>query len=95
VTQTVSAPPPPSTQYTLTVAKWNLGGSGTVTSADGRINCGSACASSYSGGTKVTLSAAPAAGSVFWGWTGACSGTGTCTVTLGSNTRVTALFGRR
>jgi hypothetical protein len=40
----------------------------------------------------VTLTAAPASGSTFIGWSGACSGTGTCNVTLGANAGVTALF---
>jgi hypothetical protein len=39
------------------------------------------------------LTAAPAAGSTFTGWSGgSCSGTGTCTVTLSAATTVTATF---
>jgi hypothetical protein len=42
----------------------------------------------------VTLTAAPAAGSAFTGWSGGgCSGTGTCAVALAADVTVTANFG--
>src|SRR5206468_3823127 len=57
------------------------------------ISCGATCAAAYASGTVVTLTAAPAAGSTFSGWSGgSCSGTGTCTVTLSAATTVTATF---
>ena len=40
----------------------------------------------------VTLTAVPAAGSIFAGWSGACAGTGTCAVTVNTATGVTATF---
>jgi hypothetical protein len=47
----------------------------------------------YMQGSTITLTATPAAGSLFIGWTGGgCSGTGTCTVTMNGNTTVTAQF---
>jgi hypothetical protein len=67
-------------------------GAGTVTSSPAGINCGSTCSSTFSSGTLVTLSAVPAAGSSFAGWSGACSGTGACSVTLDSAKSVTATF---
>lgn len=79
-------------RYALTVNK-SGSGSGTVTSGDGGINCGSTCLHSYAGGTMVTLTATPASGSTFAGFTGGgCSGTGTCTVTTRSAQFVTATF---
>src|SRR5205823_4903352 len=63
---------------------------GTVTSTPAGITCGTSCAGSYASGTAVTLTAAPAAGSVFTGWSGGCTGTGSCMVTLTSATTVTA-----
>jgi hypothetical protein len=42
----------------------------------------------------VTLTAAAGNGSVFAGWTGACSGTATCTVVLDQARAVTARFSR-
>ena len=77
--------------YTLSVAK-SGNGAGTVTSSPSGIDCGSNCAQSFTGGTSVTLTAAAAAGSAFTGWSGACSGTGVCMVTLGADTSVDAHF---
>ena len=63
----------------------------TVTSE--RINCGTVCEAYYVTGTIVTLYASASPGSTFAGWSGGgCSGTGDCTVTLGSDTDVTATF---
>ena len=49
---------------------------GTVTSDIAGINCGSTCSAKYNAGTVVTLTATPAAGKTFLGWSNACSGTG-------------------
>jgi hypothetical protein len=70
-------------------------GEGTVTSAPPGISCGTDCANSYEPGQLVTLNAAPAPGSGFDGWGGACSGTAiACTVTLDQAREVTATFFR-
>lgn len=45
-------------------------GSGTVTSSPLGINCGSICSASFTQNGVVTLTASPAAGSAFEGWTG-------------------------
>ncbi len=71
-------------------------GAGRVTSAPAGISCGqgaTACGVSAAQGSTWTLTAAPAAGSRFDGWSGPCSGTGPCTVTVGAETHVTATFG--
>jgi hypothetical protein len=78
------------TRYDLSVLKAG-GGTGTVASADGKIICGSTCSASYTSGTQLTLTAAPTSGT-FAGWSGACSGTGTCTVTMNAAKSVTATF---
>ncbi|WP_237155056.1 InlB B-repeat-containing protein [Oryzibacter oryziterrae] len=77
--------------YTLTVAKAGSG-SGTVTSDPSGISCGSTCSADYMQGTEVTLAAVATSGSVFSGWSGGCSGTGACVVTLDSAKAVTATF---
>jgi hypothetical protein len=79
-------------QQILTVAKSGSGG-GTVTSSPAGIDCGPTCSSSFPTGTIVTLTAAPASGSTFTGWSGGgCSGTGTCQVSLTTDVAVTATF---
>jgi photosystem II stability/assembly factor-like uncharacterized protein len=78
-------------QHTLTVAKVGTG-SGTVTSSPAGINCGDDCSETYDQGTSVTLTATPASGCIFTGWSGACSGTGACTVTTNAAKSVTATF---
>jgi Fe-S cluster biogenesis protein NfuA len=77
--------------YTLTVTKRGTG-KGTVTSTPSGISCGSDCSQTYRSGTVVTLGRTAAAGSAFVGWSGACSGTGTCQVTMSAAKSVTASF---
>jgi len=66
-------------------------GAGTVASAPAGIDCGSVCSRTFGAGAVVTLSATPAAGSVFTGWSGGgCSGAAPCTVTVAGATSVSA-----
>jgi hypothetical protein len=81
--------PPPDKMLTLTKAG---GGTGTVTSNPAGISCGAACAHAFKHGTAVTLTAVASARSRFAGWSGACLGTGTCTLTMSANRSVTATF---
>jgi aryl-phospho-beta-D-glucosidase BglC (GH1 family) len=67
-------------------------GSGTVTSSPGGINCGTSCTANYANGTSVTLTAAAASGSAFAGWSGSCSGTGSCVLAMTASRSVTATF---
>lgn len=80
---------------TLTVSKTGLG-AGSVSSSPAGILCGADCASqsaAFNQGTVVTLSAAPAAGSLFSGWQGGgCTGKSACKVSLSENKLVKAKF---
>jgi uncharacterized delta-60 repeat protein len=78
---------------TLSVTK-SGSGTGTVASSPAGIDCGSTCSSPFAA-IPITLTATPATGSVFSGWSGGgCSGTGTCRVQLSSDEQVTATFTR-
>jgi hypothetical protein len=68
------------------------GGAGAVTSTPAGISCGTDCTEPYPSGTAVTLTATPAAGATFTGWSGDCTGTGPCTVTMTTNRAATASF---
>ncbi|HEX3906696.1 MAG TPA: Ig-like domain repeat protein, partial [Mycobacteriales bacterium] len=67
-------------------------GTGTISSDPSGIDCGTTCSADYDHGTTVTLTATPDAGSGFAGWTGDCSGTDPCTVTLDAAKSVGATF---
>ncbi|MGC4000805.1 MAG: hypothetical protein QM767_26480 [Anaeromyxobacter sp.] len=86
-----AAPAPPPGQHVLTVLSQG-DGAGTVRSAPGGLDCGTACAAPFDEGTEVTLTATAADGSTFAGWGGACSGTDPCQVTLDVDVVVSARF---
>jgi formylglycine-generating enzyme required for sulfatase activity len=75
-------------------------GGGSVSSSAGGISCTQAaggsqsgtCAASFPESQTVTLTATPTAGSTFAGWSGACSGTGNCVITMSAARSVTATF---
>ena len=75
--------------YTLSVG---VTGGGTVTSSPSGISCGSTCSASFATGSQVTLNEAPGNGYIFSGWGGACSGIGSCVVTMSAPESVTATF---
>jgi hypothetical protein len=74
---------------TLTVS---VTGSGAVSSAPGGIDCGTACTAQFAANSSVTLTATPAAGSAFVGWSGDCTGAGACMVTMDGAKTATASF---
>ncbi len=78
--------------HTLTVSREDAVG-GTVSSDRPGIVCGATCSHPFENGATVTLSATPASGYAFTGWSeGGCSGTGSCQVTLYADNEVTAHF---
>ena len=79
-------------RYGLSVSKAGTG-SGTVTSSPAGIDCGPSCNAQFDSGTSITLTATPASGSSFAGWSGGgCSGSASCTFVIGADTTVTASF---
>jgi Divergent InlB B-repeat domain/FG-GAP repeat len=75
---------------TLTVAVGGTGAGGVTGSG---ISCPGTCSKTFPLGAVVTLTATPAAGVQFAGWSGgSCSGAGTCTLSLHADTRVSATF---
>jgi PKD repeat protein len=81
----------------------NLSGAGTVTTADGKINCTSngsegnsgICSATYANGTQVTMNGTPTSGgTVQWssGTQPSCNGGNPCRVTMAQNLSPTASF---
>jgi hypothetical protein len=77
--------------FKLTVTKSGTG-TGTVTSSPPGINCGGDCEETYTENTVVTLTPSADPGSEFKEWTGACSGSSTCEVTMSAAKSVDAKF---
>jgi hypothetical protein len=75
----------------LTLAFSGLG-SGTVSSSPSGINCSSGCSASFAKTATVILTATANASSNFVGWSGDCSGTATCSVSMSAARNVTAQF---
>jgi hypothetical protein len=69
-------------------------GAGIVKSKARGIECTASCSPSIAAGAKVSLTAVPATGSTFSGWSGACSGTSTCKVQMSEAHSVTATFAK-
>jgi phospholipase C len=72
-------------------------GTGTVTDSTGAINCSATttttCTASFAPNSTVTLSETPISGDTFAGWSGACTGTAGCSITVTAASNVTATFG--
>jgi hypothetical protein len=79
------------TATTFAVTVTNPGG-GTVSADTGPIACGVTCTGNYAAHSMVILTAAPASGFTFTGWTGACAGVGPCVLTLDAAKAVGAVF---
>jgi uncharacterized repeat protein (TIGR02543 family) len=79
-TKTPTPTPTPATDFTL-MTQGYPGNGGTVMGGGVYIN-----------GVSATVSATPKPGYTFGGWSGACSGTGRCVVTMNGHKTVTANF---
>jgi len=78
--------------FTLNVTEAG-GGTGIVASNPPGINCPTTCSATFQPASQVTLTATPDTGFTFAGWTGACTGSGSCNVNADSGGSVTATFG--
>ncbi len=78
-------------QSTLTIVLAGAG-VGSVTSRPAGIACGSDCEADFDDGTVVSLAARADPGSVFAGWSGACTGGAVTSVTVSGATSCTATF---
>jgi phospholipase C len=67
-------------------------GAGAVTSTPAGIDCPGSCTANFPKGTAVVLTPTPEAGNTFAGWSGLCTGTGTCKLTLQASSTVTPTF---
>ncbi len=80
-----------TTNFALTVTEAGSG-TGTVASSPAGIACPETCSANFASGTQVTLTPVASSGSSFAGWSGACTGTGACVVTMTAPESVTATF---
>lgn len=86
---TVTISPPNTAVLTVTTGG---NGSGMVTSNITGISCGLDCTEAYPIGEIITLTATPLGDSSFTGWSGACTGTGSCIVSMDFAKSVSATF---
>ncbi|HEY6767141.1 MAG TPA: alkaline phosphatase family protein, partial [Candidatus Sulfotelmatobacter sp.] len=99
-TVTMSAPETATASFAtgipLTVSLAGAG-SGTVTSTPAGITCSpttlTTCTAAFAPNAQVTLAESPVTTNTFAGWSGGCTGTGACTVTVTGASAVTATFG--
>jgi streptogramin lyase len=91
----VVVPPKPTTTFALTLSKASGTGSGQVTTAPAGVNCDDSCSTTtaaFKSGAQVILKASPATGSTFTEWSGDCTGSGVCEVTMSEAREVAAKF---
>jgi Divergent InlB B-repeat domain len=69
-----------------------MSGTGSVAADVPGLTCSASCTTTWNNGQQVLLTATPAAGAKLVRWGGACSGSGTCSVTVGPGVAVSALF---
>ncbi len=70
----------------------SLSGTGTGTVGGTGVACPPSCSAGYVDGSAVVLTAVPGASSSFTGWTGPCSGTGPCRLTMSVDQDLGAAF---
>ncbi len=82
-----------STGFSLAVTiSQSRAATGSVTSNPSGINCPGTCSVTFGAGDMVTLTPVAGPNSAFVGWSGACTGTGACVVTMSQMQSLTAQF---
>ncbi len=80
-------------RYEVTIHLAGSGGASVASDPEGiACNDGVRCAGSFPAGMNLKLRAVPASGALFGQWSGACSGTGSCALTVAGITDITANF---
>jgi List-Bact-rpt repeat protein len=70
----------------------SVAGSGTVTADVPGLQCSTSCTTTWNAGQSLVLSATPGPGAKLVRWSGACTGSATCSVSVTPGARVAALF---
>jgi hypothetical protein len=70
-----------------------VSGAGSVSSDVPGLLCSATCTTMWNSGQRLVLRASPASGSRLQRWSGSCSGSASCAVTVAPGVAVTALFG--
>lgn len=78
-------------RHAVTVTK-SGSGKGTVASIPAGVDCGAVCSAIFANGVAATLTATPAKGSTFAGWSGGCTGLAACSPASLGNVAVGAVF---
>lgn len=83
-------------KYQLTIFMVGSGSGsvfGSFNNGSDSFSCLSSCQGTFNAGMLMNITASPTNGSTFAGWSGSgCSGTGSCAITLNSDTTITAAF---
>jgi hypothetical protein len=82
---------PDAAPAVLSVGRTGSGG-GRLVSDPAGIDCGMTCEATFAPGASVTLTATPEGTATFVEWSGDCTGTGTCSLTMDASKSVTAKF---
>jgi hypothetical protein len=83
---------PAGSAHTLSISLSGAG-QGTVSSQPAGISCAQACAAEFNSGASITITATPAPGSIFGGWSaGGCGATPSCQLSLDEDLSLSAEF---
>jgi hypothetical protein len=82
--------PPAPSSFTLSVSLTGTGKGAIASTPTGLACVGTKCTGTFPAGAQVALSATPDSGSILGAWSGACTGSAACTVTMSADATVGA-----